>query len=235
MKVYAHRGASSEQPENTLQAFQRALRHGVYGIELDVHLSKDLVPVVIHDTTVDRTTNGKGAVAELTLDQLQALDAGDGTRIPTLAETLDVVGARCHVDIEVKAKAAADSVIREAAQRPVLRWAMSSFDHDVLRYVRSMSRHVELWPLVSEFDSGAVMTARELGAPVLAIADRGVTREVVAELRSWEIGAWVWTVNDPDRARTLKSWSVEGVCTDTPGAIVAVVGGGQRADHPSAG
>ena len=191
--------------------------------------------MVIHDTTVDRTTNAKGAVAELTLDQLQALDAGDGARIPTLAESLDVVGARCHVDIEVKAKAAADSVVREAAQRPGLRWAMSSFDHDVLRFVRSMSRDIELWPLVREFDREALMTARELGAPVLAIADRSVTREVVAELRSWDIGAWVWTVNDPDRARTLESWSVEGVCTDTPGAIVPLFGGASGADPPSAG
>ncbi len=136
-KVYGHRGASAEFPENTLAAFRRALELGVAGIELDVHLSADGVPVVIHDETVDRTTNGEGAVAGLTVAHLRELDAGQGEYVPTLAEVLDLVGDRVHVDIEVKANAAGEAVLREVRGRDT-RWVISSFDWDVLRYVRSV-------------------------------------------------------------------------------------------------
>src|SRR6187200_2440153 len=103
--IYGHRGASAELPENTLPAFALAKELGAYGIELDVHLSRDGVPVVIHDESVDRTTNGSGDVANLDLASLRQLDAGNGATIPTLIEVLDVVGDTLHVDIEVKAAA----------------------------------------------------------------------------------------------------------------------------------
>ena len=102
-----------------------ALQHGVYGIDLDVHWPKDVIPLVIHDATVDRTIAGTGAVSQMTLAELQALDAGTGSSIATLADVLECVASRCYFDIEVKAAAAADAVVREASQRPGLRWAMS--------------------------------------------------------------------------------------------------------------
>lgn len=219
MNVYAHRGASIEFPENTISAFQGALVTRCFGIELDVHLSRDGVAVVIHDWTVDRTTDGNGSVSELTLADLKALDAGNGDRIPALAEVLDLVGSAMHVDIEVKADAAADAVIREVERRSAVRWAVSSFDHDVLRYIRSKSAGIELWPLVEEVGDAAVATAQELASPFLAVNDRFMTQEIADELKRNMIGAWVWTVNDPLRASTLRSWSVWGVCTDDPGTI----------------
>lgn len=224
MRVYAHRGASTECPENTLGAFRRALEVGAFGIELDVHLSKDRVAVVIHDDTVDRTTNGSGAVAEMTLAELNELEAAAGERIPTLGDVLDLIGSRCIVDIEVKAAAAAEVVLREAGRRNGLQWTMSSFDHDVLRFARSMSSVVELWPLVARVDCNALATARELRSPVLALNERSVTRPTVDKLKAEGIGVWAWTVNDPDRARTLASWNVHGICTDDPGAIARAIG-----------
>ncbi len=224
MHVYAHRGAARERPENTLGAFRRALEVGAFGIELDVHLSKDGVAVVIHDDTVDRTTNGSGAVAELTLAELNELEGAAGERIPTLEDVLDLVGTRCAADIEVKAAAAARVVLREAGRRNGLRWAMSSFDHDVLRFARSMSSAVELWPLVTRVDSAVLATVRELRSSVLALNDRSVTQPTVDELKAEGIGIWAWTVNDPDRARTLASWNVDGICTDDPGAIARAIG-----------
>jgi len=147
MRIYAHRGASAEQPENTLASFHRALDLGVQGIELDVHLSRDGVPVVIHDTTLDRTTDGHGEVAAFDIADLQRLDAGGGEAIPTLREVLELVSGQTHVDIEVKAGCAADAVLDEVANHHDLAGLMSSFDHDVLRYVHSAHPHVELWPL----------------------------------------------------------------------------------------
>ena len=216
--IYAHRGASAQYPENTLAAFRRALEIGVEGIELDVHLSADGVPMVIHDSTVDRTTNGSGAVAEMTCAALQELDAGSGERIPTLAEVLDRVGDRVHIDIEVKANRAGEAVLREVEQRR-LRWLISSFDWDVLRFVRSRRADAELWPLTVGASDDAIAVAKELGAPALAISHRGLDADIAAYLRDQGLDFWVWTVNDPDLAGTLIDWGAIGICTDDPAAI----------------
>lgn len=110
----AHRGASARAPENTFAAFEEAVRVGVDAVELDVHLSADGVPVVIHDATVERTTDGRGAVASHTCARLRRLDAGSwfspryrGERIPTLDETLDWAGGRTGLNVELKAEATA--------------------------------------------------------------------------------------------------------------------------------
>lgn len=235
MNVYAHRGASKDYPENTLVAFRRAMELGAFGIELDVHLSKDGVPVVIHDATVDRTMIGSGAVADMTLEDLSELGGVQGGRIPTLEDVLQLVQSQCHVDIEVKAAAAAEMVIHATGRKPGLRWAMSSFDHDVLRFAHSVSPEIELWPLATTVDNTAIKTARELSAPVLALNEAGVTRHTVEALRAEGLGVWAWTVNDPERARILASWGVHGLCTDDPGAILAVAraAGAARADRRS--
>lgn len=101
-KIFAHRGANADAPENTMAAFQLALDLGADGIELDVMLSKDHEIVVIHDDTVDRTTNGTGQVSELTLAELKKLDAGDGEQIPTLEEVLTQFGGKFQINIEMK-------------------------------------------------------------------------------------------------------------------------------------
>ena len=109
MEIFAHRGFSSEYPENTLLAFKKAYEVGAHGIELDVRLTKDQEVVVIHDSSVDRTTNGSGAVNELTLAEIQKLDAGswkgiafENEPVPTLKTVLDVMGGKLTVNIEMK-------------------------------------------------------------------------------------------------------------------------------------
>lgn len=215
-KIYAHRGASLELPENTLPAFARAIEAGAYGIELDVHLTRDGIPVVIHDETVDRTTNGTGALADLDSTELTLLDAGNGSRIPTLDQVLDLVHDSVHVDIEVKAAKAADAVLRATARRPALRFAVSSFDHDVLRHVRRRAPGIELWPLTVGATDDALVTAAQLGSPYLAIHAGFVNDDIVAYLRVQGLEAWVWTVNDPERATDLTRLGVAGICTDDP-------------------
>ena len=227
--VYAHRGASIELPENTLAAFSKAMEYGVHGIELDVHLSRDGEAVVIHDESVDRTTNGSGQVSELTLAEMQSLDAGDGESIPTLAQVLALVSGRLHVDIEVKAAAAADQVLAEVARHKDLTFAISSFNHDVLRHVRRVDASVELWPLVGAISDEAIATALELGSPQLAVFDGMVNPDIMAYARSKGLGLWVWTVNDPARAAELVELGAVGICTDDPKTIRDVV----KASAPS--
>lgn len=219
LKIYGHRGAPAERPENTLASFQRALEAGVYGIELDVHLSKDGVPVVIHDETLDRTTNATGNVSEFTVDELREVDAGQGEYVPTLAEVLDLVGGEMHVDIEIKANAAGRAVLDEMRFRSEMRWLISSFDWDVLRYVRSVDAEIELWVLTPGASDEALDTVREVGATALAIWERGMDADVAGYLRDEGIAFWPWTVNDPARAAELVSWGAIGICTDDPAGI----------------
>lgn len=103
LQVFAHRGDHRSSPENTLDAFAAAAQLGAHGIELDIHLTRDGHPVVIHDTTVDRTTNGVGSVAESTLVELQQLDAGAGESVPTLSDTFQALDEALRVNVHLKA------------------------------------------------------------------------------------------------------------------------------------
>ena len=219
--IYAHRGASIELPENTLSAFARAVELGADGIELDVHLSADGVPVVIHDDTLDRTTNGSGAVADHSVTELQALDAGNSQPIPTLKKVLDLVAGKLHVDIEIKAGEAGDAVLDLVTKYPDLAFAISSFNHDALRHVHRSSPDVELWPLTAAISDDVIRTAKELGSPQIAAYDRLLNAEIIAEVERAGMRVWVWTVNDVDRARELVSWGAVGICTDDPAAMIA--------------
>ncbi|MGB3328040.1 MAG: glycerophosphodiester phosphodiesterase family protein [Thermomicrobiales bacterium] len=228
--IYAHRGASREFPENTIAAFRRAVELGVPGIELDVHLSADGVPVVLHDETVDRTTSESGPVSSFTASQLAAMDAGGGEGIPTLAEVIDVVEGKVRLNIEVKAADAADAVLALVQRRPDLDWAISSFDWDVLRHARRTQADAELWPLTIGATDEAIALAQEIGATQLNLLDQAVDADIVRFLLDLGIESWIWTVNDPDRAMTLIAWGVTGICTDDPALLLdrLAASGGQQ-------
>lgn len=216
--IYGHRGAPAEYPENTLAGFRRAMEVGVEGIELDVHLSRDGVPVVLHDETVARTTNGSGAVADMTVAELQALDAGEGERIPRLAEVLDLVGDAVLVDIEVKANAAGAAVLDELKGRDT-RWVISSFDWDVLRYVRSVDNDAELWVLAMGATDEALATFAEVNATALALWQKAIDQDVAKMLVERSVPFWPWTVNNPAHAERLLEWGAFGICTDDPALL----------------
>ena len=218
--IYGHRGAPAELPENTLIGFQRAKDLGVYGIELDVHLSKDGVAVVCHDETLDRTTNATGAIADFTVAELREVDAGNGQYVPTLLEVLELVGDSMHVDIEVKANAAGKAVLEDVQKVSGLRWLVSSFDWDVLRYVRSQDANAELWVLTMGASEDAIATYKDLNAGALAIWQKGVDAEIASFLAEQSIPWWPWTVNEPDRAKQMFDWGAIGICTDDPAMVI---------------
>lgn len=215
-RIYGHRGAPAEFPENTMAGFRRAMELGVYGIELDVHLSKDGVAVVCHDETLDRTTDAKGAIADYTVAELREVDAGEGEYVPTLLEVLELVGDSLHVDIEVKANAAGAAVLEDVRKVPNLRWLVSSFDWDVLRYVRNQDADADLWVLTMGATEDAIETYHDLGAGALAIWQKAVDEDVAKFLNEQSIPWWPWTVNDPDQARDMFKWGAIGICTDNP-------------------
>jgi glycerophosphoryl diester phosphodiesterase len=242
--VIAHRGASGSAPENTLPAFELAVRQGADAIELDVRLTRDGVPVVLHDATLDRTTDGRGPVGALTLAELRAADAGarfslDGgrsypfrngaARVPTLAEVLRGF-PEVPVLLEVK-EPAAQAAVRQVVleERAAERCVLASEHHAALQLFRQPPFAVA----ASGGEIGAlyrgVLLRRVPGAVsyrLLSVPERyrGLrvpTRGFVAAARRLGCPVHVWTVNDPVAAQRLWSLGVSGIVTNVPDRIRA--------------
>lgn len=221
MLIYAHRGSSGTEPENTLRAFGRAVVDGADGVELDVHLSRDGVPVVIHDRDVSRTTDGTGFVDELDLPAIRRLDAGDGERVPTLAEVLDLLAGRLKVYVEVKQSGIARHVLDVLGGHPGTDWLIGSFDLDTLREARALAPTAELWPIAVELTDEVLAVAAEVSASAVSLHAPGVTAEVADRCVAAGLGLAVWTVNDAGEAARVRDLGAIGLCTDLPATIVA--------------
>jgi glycerophosphoryl diester phosphodiesterase len=226
--VWAHRGASARAPENTLVAFRAAEAAGADGIELDVHLSADGVPVVIHDATLERTTSGRGAVGDRSAAQLQQLDAGSrfspafaGERLPTLEEVFVWAGDRLRLNVEIKDAAAGRAVPELLSRYPAVRALVSSFDHDLLEALRARNRDLPLAFLVDRrFWRGAVARAAACRAESLHPRQDLVSPALLAACRAAGLAVAPWTVDDPQRALRLRELGCAGLFTNDPGRIL---------------
>jgi len=226
--VVAHRGASAQAPENTLEAFRLGIEQGADALELDVRLSADGVAVVIHDPTIDRTTNGTGSVAGLTLDALRRADAGGGARIPTLRAVLESFPS-IPILLEVKAPEAQAAVATEidragARERVVI----ASFQHRALEQLRQ-------GPYLIGADRRDVTALYTLGRLHLETASPRCLcyavpwrwRGKLEVPRPWFIRAatrqnrpvHVWTVDEPEIANLLWQRGACGIITNRPGVI----------------
>src|SRR5215211_465995 len=146
--IYGHRGSPATSPENTLASFEEAINAGVAGLEFDLRASADGVLVVLHDRELDRTTSLAGNVDELPFSTIRTADAGNGQHIPTFEEVLELAGDRVHLDIEVKQAGLEAPILSTLNRFPDTRWALSSFDEDILIAFREHSRDVDLVPIV---------------------------------------------------------------------------------------
>ncbi|MBB2942334.1 glycerophosphoryl diester phosphodiesterase [Actinoplanes lutulentus] len=229
----AHRGYAAAAPENTLPAFEAAVRAGATFVEFDVRVTADGVPVVIHDRTVDRTTTGRGRVWDLRWDEIAALDAGvrfspafAGVRVPALASVLDLLApAAPELLVEIKPPATLDevkSIIAQLAERDLLdRTVVQSFDPDVVRKVRDVAPDVRRGLLLFRFDAETVPLVRELGVVLCnpPVDDALRLREVTAELAEAGVGVMPWTANDRSRWPELVEAGVAGLITDYVGEL----------------
>ena len=234
----AHRGYSAVAPENTLPALAAGALAGATFVEFDVRTSADGVPVVIHDRTVDRTTDGTGHVWELTWDEIGALDAGSwfspayaGLSIPLLSEVLDLLapyatGARpVELLLEIKPPATreqVEAILAQADERGLLaRTVVQSFDPDVVRLAGEVVPELRRGLLRHGFDAEQVAVAKELGLEycnpsLVAVLDEPGT---VAELRENGVQVMPWTANDPEQWPALVDAGVAGLITDHPGTL----------------
>lgn len=222
--LWAHRGASALAPENTMAAFTLAEAIGADGIELDVHLSRDGVPVVLHDETVDRTTDGRGRVASLSLDQLRQLDAGSwfdadfaGEKIPTLDEVLSWAGARLRINIEIKSAAAGRAVLQSLSEHPQARVLVSSFDHPLLAGLRRQSPELSLGFLCdTRFWRRSLQRAIAAGAESFHPEARFCSRPLVEASHRHGLKVYPWTVDEPRRQSSLRRIGVDGWFSNLP-------------------
>ena len=218
--IFGHRGAAGLAPENTLGSFARAVELGVDGIEMDVRMCGKRA-VVIHDVDVDRTTDGSGPVAEHSFSALRNLDAGCGQTIPTLQEALESLPREVMVNIELKGpgtgEPVAEIVHRQLDDDRRSRLVVSSFDYAELARFRSRRPEVACAPLAWRWSVG-LLRHREPSCRRGRSTSRIERRPRIGwrKVRSWGCRCLVYTVNDPERGRLLRSWGVAGLFTDFP-------------------
>lgn len=233
--IIAHRGASGHAPENTLAAFERAVELGAGFIETDLHLTRDARFVAIHDHTLERTTNGRGAVSDFTLAELRELDAGkwfdrqfSGQRMPTLEEILafarkhDVV---FYFEIKYEAAWGMHNALVAALQTPenAARSIVLSFEPATLLAMRRLDASIMMGLLVEEAKPDLVPTAVNVGARQLCPRWDLVTRELVEQAHRADMHVVTWTVNEPEKMRAAMDAGVDGIMTDVPDRLRAAI------------
>ena len=238
-EIIAHRGASDDAPENTLEAFQLGLDQGADAIECDVRVSRDGALVAIHDSTVDRVAPLKGAVAEMSLAELNALDVGSwkspawrGARIPTLADALDIIPADRRIFIEVKAGLTALPPLKKvlaATALPRSQIVVMEFDLETVIAMRSAFPDIEvLWLLDFPWWHSPWTKRRTLINNIARAASLGfgginvqdvpqLNADSIAECGAQKLKSYCWTVDDPKRAAQLFKGGINGIATNRPG------------------
>jgi glycerophosphoryl diester phosphodiesterase len=233
--IIAHRGASSYAPENTMAAFDLALQMGASHLELDVHLTHDDHLVVIHDDTVDRTTNGTGAVASQTLAALQTLDAGAwfgeafaGARIPTLADVLTCYQGRAHLHIELKGhtvhlpQRTVDLVRAHGMAQHV---TFTSFQHTHLQTMRAYAPELPTGWLVGAISDAVIAQAHALGCTQLCPRAPLVTPEIVQRLHAEGFRVRAWGVTHEALMRQVVETGANGMTVNFPDKLLAYMAG----------
>ncbi|MEO1440891.1 MAG: glycerophosphodiester phosphodiesterase family protein [Chloroflexota bacterium] len=237
--VFAHRGAMAYAPMNTMAAFELAVEQGADGIELDVWMCMDDIPVVIHDFMVDKTTDGEGRIGSMTLDEIKALDAGSwfseefaGQRIPTLDEVFEAVGQKLFVNVEIKStNITNDNIVYHVLEsirnhNMSDRVIVSSFNPFVLRPMHKAASDIALG-LLQDDTIPWYMPLLLMGNNYAAEHPyfKQVNEAFMARAARKNRRVNVWTVNDPEEAHRLKLLGVSSVITDKPDVMLEIMAG----------
>jgi glycerophosphoryl diester phosphodiesterase len=220
--VIAHRGASAAELENTLAAFRTAVAMGADGVELDVHVSADGIPVVHHDPHVNAL-----AIAETPLDPLRTVVLANGERIPTLAEALDVLGPSLRVYVELKALPEAhDAGVLEAmaAGQAPTNYQVHSFDHRIVRRLRGAKPDLKCGLLSCSYPIRPFVPLLDARAGVLWQQESLVDKQLIDEGHGLGLQVFAWAVDDPVRMKALVDIGTDAICTNRPDVAREVTG-----------
>jgi len=220
-KIMGHRGAPADEPENTLRSFRRALAVGVAAVELDVQLTKDGRLAVIHDETLDRTTNGRGPVQDFTLAELKRLDAGRGEPIPSLEEVFDLVQGQAQLVVELKQPEAAGALLRFFQDRQAFKFAtVISFWHPAVKALKEAEPRLRTGVLLVGCPADPVGLARAARADALILQYAYVTQELVATSHSHNLFVYIWNIDDTNTLKPYLAMNLDAICTNRPGEII---------------
>ncbi|MCM3389157.1 glycerophosphodiester phosphodiesterase [Ureibacillus chungkukjangi] len=237
MKIYAHRGYSAKYPENTLAAFRAAADLPIDGVEFDVHLTKDQQVVVIHDESINRTSNGQGFVKDMTLQALRGFDYGGwfskefaGETIPTLSEVLTIFrNTNLRVNIELKSDIFAYAGMEELVLKEVEALGMqeqvviSSFDHEAVARVAELAPNIENAALFVNTILEIVEYQEKLPAKALHVSLPSALRRPVQDAIQRGSVVRVWTVNEVEHVILLVNSGVEAIFTDEPEKMMVFI------------
>ncbi|MBN1194825.1 MAG: glycerophosphodiester phosphodiesterase [Methanomicrobiaceae archaeon] len=215
MQIIGHRGARAVAPENTL----RAIRIGTLCadfVEVDVRLSRDGVPVVIHDATLDRTTNGMGAVRDMLFSDLQKLDAGEGERIPALSQVCATVGDDCGLVVEIKEQGTEDAICAVLAERGGTRLYIVSFHADSVVSAGVLLPEATTGLITPEGQPDPVAAARSAGAGALLPKKDILTPGLIASAHRQGLLVIPWTLNEKEEISRAYRSGVDACATDDP-------------------
>ncbi|MBI1885653.1 MAG: hypothetical protein HYS09_04990 [Chloroflexi bacterium] len=234
--IISHAACAGLAPENTLAGVRAALELGADAVEVDVHASADGVPVLIHDPTVDRTTDGSGPVSSFTLDQIQRLDAGAkafdgafrGERVPTLAGALALTRGKALLVAEIKEPGIEEQVARVIAESDalddVIVW---SFLSQVLSSMRRAEPRLPCALLVSHEGVASwpslARLAVQLGLQGVSVYHQGISEDLVRHARRRALSLYAWTVDTAEEVRRLAALGIDGIVTNDPGKALAAL------------
>ncbi|TCC20974.1 glycerophosphodiester phosphodiesterase [Kribbella speibonae] len=218
MIITGHRGALGTEPENTLRSFRRAVADGCDEIELDLRVTADGELVIMHDATVDRTTSGSGAVEELTLAEIRALDAGSGEQVPTWGETVAAIDVRFQAEIKAEAAVPLLAQSLKADRSLAERTLVTSFHPEILLAVREAFPDVTTGHIFGRTPETAevITRTRAAGATWSLCGIAGLTPEAVADLHAAGLLATAWPVPDAAALAEATALGVDGITTDNP-------------------
>lgn len=240
--VIAHRGVSGSYPENTLSAFQAAIDIRAEMVELDVSISRDGIPVVVHDRTVDRTTDFEGDVQSFSVEELKRMEVGAwfseefrGEEFPTLRESLELMKGQIAVNIEIKTEAVSDEiqggVVDKALQivkdlDMISSVIFSSFDYRVMEQLNVLDSKIAK-ALLYEASQSAELLPSELvqkyKIDIFNCSYKQLSEKWINDLQKHEIPYFVYTVNEPELMRELIEKDVSGIFTDFPQELIGIV------------
>ncbi len=235
-KIIGHRGCAGYAPENTIEGIHTAADMGVEWVELDVKITKDEVPIIFHDDTLDRTTNGSGNIAEKTYDELLELECGSwfadsftGIKIPTLEETIEVlINRNLGFNMEIKPCPGKEKITAEIALDLLSsiwddhdRLLISSFSHVSLEAAQDMAADWHRGLLLPpEWPENWKELAEYLDVNCINLAQENLSRDQIEDIMDMEKSILAYTVNTPDQARQLQSYGVDGFFSDVPDVIL---------------
>lgn len=220
IQAVAHRGYPKKYPENTLSSFLAAVELGFTHLELDVHLSKDGIPVVIHDHTIDRMTNGSGRVVEYTAEELRSFQMEHDEHIPTLKEVLHALQGKIQLNIELKQMGGCYPELEERVLDVITGAGMldevviTSFDFDALEKVRGLSEDVRIGLITFSCSKAILKWSQEVKAAFLSMHYGFVTNHYIQQCEQQGIQLMAWTINEASIMKTFIDYPSVWVCTD---------------------